>query len=170
MSIKILEQEQESSASTLDIPTKLPVLPLDNAVVFPMMVTPLMITDDYSGKLVDDVAVGSKCFAIVTAKNFEAETPTYHDLYRVGVVARILKLFRMPDGAQNIIIQAVCRIRLERQLRSEPYITAEVTPLPEEHVKGKGIDVLMTHIKNLSQQMIEHFEKRRGRIPPKISA
>src|SRR4051795_13489984 len=96
----------------LKIPQLLPVLPIRNIVVFPGTVMPLNIGRSKSKALLEEVMPGDKLIGVITQKNSDSEDPEAGDLYPVGVVANILKLFRLPDENQSIIVHALTRFRL----------------------------------------------------------
>src|SRR5947199_6729333 len=88
----------EEQTEELTFPATLPVLPLKDTVVFPESVTPLAIGQERSIKLVEDVVSGERMLALVTVKKEEAEHPGWDDLYRIGTVATIHKMIKVPDG------------------------------------------------------------------------
>src|SRR5437867_3416210 len=88
----------------LRVPNVLPILPIRNVVVFPGTVMPLNVGRQRSKNLIDEVMPGEKLVAVITQKNPDTEDPAVEDLYPMGVVATILKLFRLPDGNQSIIV------------------------------------------------------------------
>src|SRR5687768_18396148 len=91
------------------LPNVLPILPIRNIVVFPGTVMPLNIGRAKSKALLDEVMPGSKLVGVITQKNAEAEDPAAEDMYQVGCLATILKLFRLPDGNQSIIVHGLTR-------------------------------------------------------------
>src|SRR5947208_14225269 len=93
-----------TNGQLITIPSTLPILPIRNVVVFPGTVMPLNVGRPKSKALLDEVMPGEKTIGVVTQKNGEAEDPTYPDLNTVGVAASILKLFKLPDGNQAIIV------------------------------------------------------------------
>src|SRR6187200_2976436 len=96
----------------LTVPNSLPILPIRNIVVFPGTVMPLNVGRQKSKNLLDEVMPGEKVIGVVTQKNPDVEDPQYPDLYTVGVAAMILKLFKLPDGNQSIIVHGLTRFRL----------------------------------------------------------
>src|SRR3954469_21457569 len=96
----------------LTIPNNLPILPIRNIVVFPGTVMPLNVGRQKSKNLLDEVMPGEKLIGVVTQRNADAEDPAYPDLNTVGVAASILKLFKLPDGNQSIIVHGLTRFRL----------------------------------------------------------
>src|SRR3954466_6423499 len=85
-----------SNGQLVTIPNSLPILPIRNIVVFPGTVMPLNVGRQKSKNLLDDVMPGDKLVGVVAQKNAEVEDPQQGDLYTVGVVCMILKLFKLP--------------------------------------------------------------------------
>ena len=73
--------------------------------------------------------------AVVAQKNADVEDPGASDLYEIGVVAKIIKLMRMPDGTTTVIIQGKRRLRIGEIVHHEPYLRAKVTAEPDEKIK-----------------------------------
>src|SRR5687768_2695256 len=94
------------------LPHVLPVLPIRNIVVFPGTVMPLNVGRAKSKSLLDEVMPGEKLVGVVTQKVADVEDPGYGDLNTVGVACVILKLFKLPDGNQSIIVHGLTRFRL----------------------------------------------------------
>jgi ATP-dependent Lon protease len=110
---------------------RLPVLPLKETVVFPESMTPLAVGQERSVKLIDDVVSGERMLALFTVENEEADSPGWDDLYRVGTVAVVHKMIKVPDGTLRILVQGVQRVRLVEPVEEEPYLIAELEDLPE---------------------------------------
>ena len=89
------------------IPDVLPVLPLRGLVVYPQTAVPLTIGQPRSIRLVDDAMAGDKLIGLVTSKNPELENPGPDDLYAIGTVAIIHRMFRAPDGTIRLLVQGL---------------------------------------------------------------
>lgn len=113
------------------IPGELSILPLRDNVLFPAVVAPLTVTREASVKLIDDAAVAeSRIIGIVTLRDPGVETPTFADLYPVGVAAAIRMMVKMPDGVR-LIVHGLKRIRLLEPTQEEPYIRCRVEAVEE---------------------------------------
>ena len=110
---------------------RLPILPLKETVVFPESMTPLAVGQERSVKLIDDVVSGERMLALFTVENEEADPPGWDDLYRVGTVAVVHKMIKVPDGTLRILVQGVQRVRLVTPVQDEPYLVADLEDLPE---------------------------------------
>src|SRR5688572_14671522 len=116
------------------VPHVLPILPIRNIVVFPGTVMPLNVGRPKSKALLDDVMPGEKMIGVVTQRNPDVEDPGFDDLHHVGVACMILKLFKLPDGNQSIIVHGLVRFRLKSIIRTEPYaIDRKSTRLNSSH-------------------------------------
>src|SRR5579862_1656344 len=105
----------------LTIPSLIPILPIRNIVVFPGTVMPLNVGRQKSKNLLDEVMPGEKIIGVVTQRNAETEDPNYEDLHVVGVACMILKLFKLPDGNQSIIVHGLTRFRLKSLKQTDPF-------------------------------------------------
>ncbi len=72
-------------------------------------------------QLIKDYNKGDKTIGVVAQKSDETEEPTGDDLYKVGTVAHIIKMLRMPDGNTTIIIQGKKRFKIVEYIQSDPY-------------------------------------------------
>jgi ATP-dependent Lon protease len=136
------------------VPRDLPVLPLRETVVFPESMTPLAIGQERSIRLVDDVVGGDRLLALVTAKSSENELPDFEDLYRIGTAAVVTKMIRVPDGTLRILVQGLQRVRLIRELETEPYLRAEIEEVPDELVESRELEALTRNVQSLFARII----------------
>src|SRR5882724_6724276 len=120
-----------NNGQRLTIPNQLPILPIRNIVVFPGTVMPLNVGRQKSKNLLDEVMPGEKIIGVVTQKNAESEDPKYPDLNTVGVASMILKLFKLPDGNQSIIVHGLTRFRLLELSQSEPFALGRIDVLED---------------------------------------
>jgi len=119
-----------------EIPEKIPVLPVRNIVLFPMLSMPMMIGRQKSVKLIDDVLITNRFVAIVAQKDPDIEDPKESDLYDVGCVGIVLKMMKYPDGQMRTLIQGISRIKIEEFLGSDPYFTARISQIKEDFTAG----------------------------------
>ena len=137
------------------VPGNLPVMPIREAVLFPGIIQPLTVGRRRSLALVRDVMLADRVLAVVTQKQASQEEPPLEDLYRVGCAVRVLKLVRMPDDSQTLIVQAVTRVRLETFTQTDPYYLADATPMPDVVEAGKELDALLVSARALITRIIE---------------
>lgn len=144
-----------SNGQRLKIPHLLPILPIRNMVVFPGTVMPLNIGRPKSKSLIDEVMPGEKLIGVITQKNAEADNPDLADLHSIGVAATILKLFRLPDGNQSIIVHGLTRFRLIGLEQREPYLTGKIEILDEISPTGAELEALLASVRLQANRIIE---------------
>jgi len=135
-----LEDEQQAQAK---IPDELPILPLRGLVVYPETAVPLTIGQPRSIRLVDDVVSGDdRLIGLVTSRDPELEIPGPKDLYEIGTVAMIHRLFRAPDGTIRLLVQGTARFKLAEFTQREPYLKAHIQLIPETEEEGVEVEAL----------------------------
>ncbi len=139
----------------VEIPKKLPILPLKETVVFPQSMTPLAIGQERSVRLIDDVVNGDRMLALVTVRDSELETPGFDDLYEIGTAALVHRMIRIPDGTLRILVQGLARIRLEARAGDEPYLAGEFSQLPDELVETPEVEALTRTVQNQFARVVE---------------
>ncbi|GIW01608.1 endopeptidase La [Roseiflexus sp.] len=108
-----------------DIPEVLPILPLNNVVLFPGMFLPLVVSGDTWVKLVDEAALATKMVGVfMRTQPGEGFDPLA--LARTGAVALIVRMLRLPHGAVQILVQGQARIQIRQLIVTEPYPQARV--------------------------------------------
>ena len=137
------------------VPDALPVLPLRDAVVFPLTAAPLMVGQPRSVRLVDDVMRGNRLLALVAQRDPAPEPATPEALYRVGTVGMIHQLARGPDGSVRLMVQGIERIRVLDWTGTEPYIVARVEAAPDQVVEGTEVDALRRAAADIFRRLVE---------------
>src|SRR5512136_1972827 len=137
------EQISDGNQPQLKIPDTLPILPLRGLVVYPETAVPLTIGQPRSIRLVDDVVAGEdRLIGLVTSRDPELEIPEPKDLYEIGTVAMIHRLFRAPDGTIRLLVQGTARFKLGEFTQHEPYLKAEIHLIPETEEEGVEVEAL----------------------------
>src|SRR6187549_1950372 len=140
----------------LTVPSELPILPLRDTVLFPNSFMPLAVAREASVRLIDDEMSGAKLIGVFTQRDASIEEPTINDLYTVGTLSHVHKMFKLPDGSLRLIVQGLSRLTLEEITSSRPYLRGRVAPAPESLDEGQRleIDALLRNIKTSFQQVV----------------
>jgi len=140
----------------LAVPSELPILPLRDTVLFPNSFMPLAVAREASVRLIDDAMSGAKLIGVFTQRDASIEEPTINDLYTVGTVSHVHKMFKLPDGSLRLIVQGLSRLTLDEITASRPYLRGRVSPAPESLDEGQRleIDALLRNIKTSFQQVV----------------
>ncbi|MCP9292903.1 endopeptidase La [Gracilimonas sediminicola] len=153
--IPLMSEEEEKELTEAEIPDSLPILPLKNTVLFPGVVVPITVGRDRSLALVKEAYDGDKTIGVVTQKNEDIEEPEYKDLHKIGTVAQILKLIKMPDGSKSIVIQGKSNFKVKKFTQSTPYFKADVEPYNKEmDIEGLELDASVRNIKETASKII----------------
>ena len=152
----LMSNEDEEKINKEETPNILPILPLRNTVLFPGVIIPITIGRDRSIKLIKETYKGNKIIGVLSQKDPKVEIPNKEDLNKVGTVAHILKMLRMPDGNITAIIQGRKRFELGEIVQEEPYFKANVTELVEAKPHtNKEFEALVDSVKDLALDIIE---------------
>lgn len=153
--LPLFSKQEEEESNKMEVPEELPVLAIKNTVLFPGVIFPITVGRDKSIKLVKDANKADKTIAVVAQKNAEVEDPGASDLYEIGVVAKIIKLMRMPDGTTTVIIQGKRRLRIGEIVHHEPYLRAKVCPVADDKIKDdKEYKAIISSVKDISNRII----------------
>ena len=156
--IPLISPEDEDRMNLEEVPDKLPILPLRNNVLFPGVVIPITLGRDKSIKLIQDAYKGNKIIGVVSQKDSNIEEPLYADLFKIGTVAQIIRMLKMPDGSSTIIIQGKKRLKLVEELATDPYIVAKIEEFEEKRLKkmSKESLALFDSLKDLALNIIKN--------------
>ncbi len=139
-----------------NIPSELPILPLRGLVVYPETAVPLTIGQPRSIRLVDDVvAQDNRLIGLLTSKDPDLETPQPDDLYTMGTVAIVHRLFRAPDGTVRLLVQGLTRFRVVAFTQREPYLKAQIHLEPETSETGLEIEALARNARDQFSHIAE---------------
>jgi len=137
------------------IPTEIAILPVRNMVIFPGTVLPLAIGREKSRRLINDVLPVQKTIVTLCQKDQAVDDPRPEDLYSCGTAVMVLKLLRMDEGSQSIIVHGLTRVRIVQWLASEPFLRARIEPLSDMVVQTTETEALTVNARNLARRVIE---------------
>jgi ATP-dependent Lon protease len=150
-----LEEEEETRQGEV-FPDIIPILPLKNTVLFPGIVTPITVGRDKSIRAVQKAYEDNRYIGVLSQKDVKIESPSDQDLYRVGTVARILKLLKMPDGSTTAILQGRKRFHLDSMISDDPHMLGQITTLEYEQPKNKlEFKALLSSVRDAAKHIIE---------------
>jgi len=114
------------------VPKEIPIMPLRNTVLFPQQIIPLYIGRVHSLRLLNDIMKENKIFVVVAQKDIAVENPNEEDLYKYGTLAKIVKVFTMPDKSRSVIVQGLERVEIHKITKMDPYYHGIVQRLEEK--------------------------------------
>ena len=133
------------------------VLPVRNLVMFPGVVTSILIGRESSKKLIEKVEKKHLVFGVVPQRDPDLEFPTQKDLYETGVYAKVLKSLTLPNGNVTAIVQGMGRLKLIDTLKYTPIMECEVAPIEdiEPEKKDREFTTAMADLRELVNQYID---------------
>lgn len=155
--IPLITNEDEDEMNSEETPVELPILPIRNTVLFPGVVIPITVGRDKSIKLIQEAYKGKRMVGVVSQKEQSVEDPEFDDLNKIGTIAKIMRLLKMPDGSTTVIIQGKKRFELIEPVTEEPYLKARVTEFPEikPETGKKKFQALVDSLKDLALHIIK---------------
>jgi len=156
----LAENAPAAPEEKVEVPHQVPILPLRDTVVFPHLSTPLVVGRPSSVALIDEVLMGNRILGLLAQKDPTLETPLPRDLYRIGTVATIQKMVKLPDGTLRVLLRGIERMRIVSYVEQEPQLIAEIKPLEEVLEEGTRLEALTKNLLNLVQRLIRNLPIR----------
>ncbi|RMH68596.1 MAG: endopeptidase La [Gemmatimonadetes bacterium] len=150
------------------IPDRLPILPLRDIVIFPNMVMPLLVGRDSSVLALEKVMENEdpRLILLVTQKNSEVMNPSRVDMYRIGTVAKVVQILRLPDGTLKVLIEGIKRARIQRFLPHPEYLMARIELI--EDTPPSPSDKRVSALLRSAMGQFVQYVKLNPRIPDEI--
>jgi len=120
-----------TNIESIPIPEILPVIPMRGLVLFPFTIVPLAVGRKTSLDAVNEAYAGNGLLLLLTQKDDTLENPTPDDLFDVGCVGQVMRMVKLPDGNLSALVQGLGRVKVDYLSRTEPFLEARVSPLPE---------------------------------------
>jgi ATP-dependent Lon protease len=138
-----------------------PVLPLRDMVVFPHMVVPLFVGREKSVRALEAVMADDRPILLVAQIDHAAEDPGTKGIYRMGVLANVLQLLKLPDGAVKVLVEGKRRVKVARFLDNDAYFEAEAEPVEETPGEPAAVAALVRAVSD----DFERYAKIKRNIP-----
>jgi ATP-dependent Lon protease len=140
----------------------LPLLPLRGILVFPYMVIHLDVGREKSVQAIEEAMIRDRIIFLATQKEAQTDDPVEDDIYKIGTVAEVKQLLKLPGGTIRVLVEGIARAKARRFIADEPFFQVEIEQYSEEFPKTSEIEALM---RSLIYQF-EQYVKLSKRIPP----
>ena len=149
-------EEDGGAEPPVSVPPQLPILPLRDTVLFPNSFMPLAVARESSIRLIDQAVADGSPVGVFTQRDASVEEPNRDDLYSIGTLTQIHKMFKLADGSLRLIVQGLTRVYLDAIAVTHPYITGDVHAADEAlgDEDELEVDALQRNIKNNFQQVV----------------
>ncbi len=148
-------EQKPKAPREVEIPQVAAVLCVRNMVLFPGTIIPIAIGREKSRRLLEDVLPEQKVIVIVCQRKPDIDDPAPSDLFDVGTAAVVLKLLRMEEGGQSVIVSGLKRIRVEQWVQSEPYFRARTRELADVLRRSTETDALIINARSAANRIIQ---------------
>ncbi len=138
----------------IDIPDNLPMLPVRDIVVFPYMILPLYVGRESSIRAVEEALAKNRLIFLASQKEISEENPKEGSIYRVGTIAMIMRMRKLPDGRVKILIQGISKGEIKKYSKTEPFYEVNCEKIAENAAQGTPIE-----FEAMVRNAKEHLEK-----------
>ncbi|TLY23113.1 MAG: endopeptidase La [Nitrospirae bacterium] len=151
-----MAEQVQKDPSQVEIPERLPLLPIRDIVVFPYMVLPLFVGREMSIKAIEAALAGNRTIMLAAQRSLEVENPTPQDIHTVGTVGMVMRMLKLPDERIKILVQGLSKARIEEFVQTEPYFSVRIRQLPEVKVQGQSLEseALMRTVKEQLERLV----------------
>ena len=139
--IQMIAPDEEDTIESDVLPDDLPILAVRNTVLFPGVLIPITVGRQKSIRVVKQAYKGNKIIGVLTQENPKIDDPKGSDLFKVGTVAKIVKMLVLPDGNTTIIVQGKQRFLVKEYVQEAPVLKAKVEYLKENFPKRHSKEV-----------------------------
>lgn len=163
----IISLEENPTDIQLNSGDELPILPLRNIVLFPGVLVPVAVARPKSLRLIRKAQENDGIIGACTQIDKKIEDPTFDQLYKMGVAAKIVRVLEMPDSTTTVILEGKKRFFLQEQVTEKPFLRAKITLADEivPDVKDKDFVALSSSIRDIAIKIIDNS----GVVPPEMT-
>ncbi|MCF8112196.1 MAG: endopeptidase La [Desulfobacteraceae bacterium] len=161
--IRLIDNNEEHE---IDIPAKLPLLPVRDVVIFTDMVLPLYIGRDRSMRAIENAMQDDRLIFLAAQKDPTVEDPNSKQIYRVGTVCRILRMLKLPDGHFKVLIHGIEKARVKRFVSKKTYYHASIELIPEPSIEQIDVEnqALMRNVRENCEKILNIRGEYTGEI------
>jgi ATP-dependent Lon protease len=148
----------------------MPLLPLRDIVVFPSMVVPLFVGRDKSVNALEKAMGADKKIFLAAQTKAKTDTPGEGDIYRMGTVANILQILRLPDGTVKVLVEGDYRARILSFVPHPEHFVVQLEAIEEAEEKSVEVEALMRGVKSSLEAYAKHNKKITQEILDTVAA
>ncbi len=159
MAIKSQADFDDQIIRMSQIPSELAVLPINDAVVFPLMTIPLLLNDPKLLRLADEALADQKIIGVFTQTDPGEGQANPDEIYKVGTAVHIQKMIRFPNGEMRLLGQGITRIKILEISQKEPYMRAKVDVLEEVDDQSELLRAYLKTVVNSFSKVVDASEE-----------
>lgn len=143
----------------------MPMVALRGLVIFPYMVLHFDVGRETSVAAVEECVVQGRDIFLVTQKDLKIESPELADVHEIGTIAKVKQVLKLPGDTLRVLVEGERRARILSYVEKEPYIKAEVQPIPDEEHIDRAQNVLKEAYMRRITDLFERFASLGARVP-----
>ncbi|WP_243688065.1 LON peptidase substrate-binding domain-containing protein [Geotalea toluenoxydans] len=160
-----MSEKTKTSSIKRGKPTRFPLFPLRDMVIFPHMVVPLFVGREKSIHALEAAMNGNKYIFLATQKNAKVEDPKPDEIYSTGTICHIIQLLKLPDGTVKVLVEGEKRGTILSYLNCDGYFTVEVADVSESSNKTAKLEAFVRGIRS----SFERYVKLTKTIPAEVT-
>jgi ATP-dependent Lon protease len=145
-------------------PTRVPLLPLRDIIVFPHMVVPLFVGRQRSIKALEDATQKQSLIFLSSQKDAKTNDPSEDDIYKIGTLGSVVQMLKLPDGTVKVLIEGKKRARVARFASNPDFFLVEVEEAQEVVERNTEVEALVREV----HTTFENYVKLKKKIPPEM--
>jgi ATP-dependent Lon protease len=151
-----IRDNEHPQIDVTNLPPELPLLPIRDVVVFTSMLLPLFVGRDRSIQAVEESLAAGRLIFLATQKEQQEEDPSPEHIYRVGTVATVLRMLKLPDGRVKVLVQGLSRGTITEFVQLTPYFRVRITSLAEKPAPPISVEMeaLLRNVREQSEQIL----------------
>src|SRR6476659_2881865 len=154
------KDDRESTGS----PSRVPLLPLRDIIVFPHMVVPLFVGRQRSIKALEEATQKQSLIFLSSQKDAKTNDPTEEDIYKIGTLGAVVQMLKLPDGTVKVLIEGKKRAKVARFIANPEFFLVDVEDAPEIVERNTEIEALVREV----HTTFENYVKLKKKIPPEM--
>src|SRR2546425_1283721 len=160
----LFRNEKKDDKESVGGPTRVPLLPLRDIIVFPHMVVPLFVGRQRSIKALEEATQKQSPIFLSSQKDAKTNEPTEEDIYKTGTVGTVVQMLKIPDGTVKVLIDGKNRSQVSRFLNHPDFFLVEVEEVAEIVEKNAEVEALIREV----HTTFENYVKLKKKIPPEM--
>jgi len=154
------KDDRESTGS----PSRVPLLPLRDIIVFPHMVVPLFVGRQRSIKALEEATQKQSLIFLSSQKDAKTNDPTEEDIYKIGTLGAVVQMLKLPDGTVKVLIEGKKRAKVARFIANPDFFLVDVEDAPEVVERNTEVEALVREV----HTTFENYVKLKKKIPPEM--
>ena len=158
------DKDKKDDREPTGSPSRVPLLPLRDIIVFPHMVVPLFVGRQRSIKALEDATQKQSLIFLSSQKDAKTNDPTEEDIYKIGTLGAVVQMLKLPDGTVKVLIEGKRRAKVARFIANPDFFLVDVEDAPEVIERNTEVEALVREV----HTTFENYVKLKKKIPPEM--